>query len=384
MAPRRLHKYHSGEYPTYYYIGKKRFGKSTAAEWSAEKYKRAKYLIFDGFDAGDFEACYWAIRDCPKCHRPIRYDQRVCPRCKIMPRSDYKVLLVIPEDIEVEITDPNFELISVDEGLGNIVSRGLKTSKIISVACGLFDREDLYYTLAEWMHQWLQLNRDVFMKDTVFLLREAANVAFSRHRTYKNQSKLRKAVFELVRESGHYQTTILFDTQRFMDLDISVRGNIENIVVKRHNEHSMPKLVENLNDDIKDRRWRWYQAGISSEAINKVQPEVPYLRKNEFYVKFDDGSFAFGKNGMPSFHHKGPKDYFRFLTDTTYKQELFTFKKEEESIKRAPKIVRMKLATEMITDGMDEEEVARYLKTRPSTVKKWVEEYETKYAKEST
>lgn len=380
--PRRLFKYHSGEYPTFYFIGKKRFGKSTAAEWSAEKYYKAKYKVVDLFDAGDFEACYWAIRDCPKCHRAIRYDQRVCPRCQVMPRSNYKVLLVVPDDIdEITIKDPNFELISAEEGFANILTKGFKQDKIISVACGLFDKEDLYYTLAEWMHQWLQLNRDIFMQDTVFLLREAANVAFARHKTYQNQSKLRKAVFELVRESGHYQTVIMFDTQRYMDLDIGVRGNVENIIVKRHNEHAMPDPVKIMNKQIQDKRWKWFSKGIKPEAINKVQPEVPYLRKNEFYVKFDDGSFAFHWNGFPSFHHKGPKDYFRFLADVTYKQELFTFAKHETSIKKAPKIVRMKLATEMITDGMDEEDVAKYLKTRPATIKKWVEEYQTKYAK---
>ncbi len=380
---RPLFNFKGEEFGCYFVIGQKRMGKTVWLEWAAEKYKKAGYLIIDCFDSGDFEGAYWGIRDCKFCHGAVRYDQRVCPKCKITPKPAYKVLLVVPEYVECTINDPNFILINVEEGLKKIVEKALKEDLVISLASGAFNTDHLFKTLAEWTYQWQQLNRDYFQVDACFIMREAADVAFARGKglSRKYQPYLKSGMINLIRKAGHCQTIILFDSQRFMGLDIGVRGNIPYIILKKHSSHDQPLVVKNLNDEIKAIRWQWWEDEVPPELINKRRPEVTWLRKYEFYVLFDDGEYEVLSNAFPSFHHKGPRDYFQKLTGLKYKQELYTIDdgKDFKSIKDIPKSALLKLNYQLSNKfGLTDKDRATLLGRKASTLKDWINDYKNK------
>ena len=370
------------EFDCFFIIGNKRWGKTTFMEWLAEKFKKKGYLIIDLTDAGDFESAMWGIRDCKICHGAVRYDQEVCPKCKIAPKPAYQVLLLVPAYVECSILDPNFKLFIVEEGdkyaFKNAVTMAIKEKRVLSLASGLFETNHLYKCLTEWFYQWLQLNRDTFRVNTCILLREAADTAFSRGKTQetKYQTKLKGALINLIRKAGHYRTVILFDSQRFMGLDIGVRGNIPNIIVKRHSHHNQPDVVKLLNSKIENERWEWYEEKVHPDLINMRRPEVTYLRKHEFYVQFDDGEYELLKNGFPSFHHKGEYDYFASIADMGFKQELFSIEDEKEiNIKTVSKSALLPVAFQLYDEwGLTEKDLSRIFGRKETTMKSWIKE----------
>lgn len=379
---RRLHEFGGDIFGCYYVVGNKRWGKTTWLEEAAEDYRDHDYVIFDLFDGGDFEGAFWGIRDCPRCHTPIKYDEKVCYKCKLTPKYDaHEVLLVVPPYIDVTMKDPHFKLIDSDVGLKKICETALDENRVVSVACGIFDNDHLFKMLAEWMYQWLQLNRDTFRIDTCFVMREAADIAFARKMTMsKFQGVLKGAMINLIRKAGHCRTVVLFDTQRFMGLDIDVRGNIPYTIVKRHSKDNMSKVVNNLNDKILEQRNRWfYEDRLDPDMINSVRPEVTYLRRQEFYCIFDSGDYGISYNGFPSFHHKGPRDYFAQLTHMSFDQPLFQLDKvkQMDSIRDVPKGILMELNYKLATQfDLESQERAKLFDRKPRTVSDWVKEYE--------
>jgi len=379
-----LFVFHGNIYACYFVVGSKRWGKSTWLEWAAEKFWEHDYLTMDLYDAGDFESCYWGIRTCSQCHRPLRYDEKLCSDCGLSPKKAKEVLMVVPDYVECTIEDPAFTLYPIavddDECLPDIAKKAMNENKVVSLASGLFDEDHLFKTLTEWMYQWLQINRDQTRTDTCLLLREAADVAFARKKTStsKYQSGMGKALINLIRKAGHVRTVLLFDSQRYMELDIGVRGNIPYTIVKRHSKANMPRVVTELNDQIKAQRDNWYfEYQIPADVINRKRPEVTYLLKHEFYTQFDDGTYALARNGFPSFHHKRVRDYFDVLTDMDFKQELFKLKRNTkiQSIQDVPKTALLSLAYKLNNKyGLSVNDLSKEFGREPQTIKNWLKQ----------
>lgn len=382
---RKLLEIGGNEFGCYFVVGNKRWGKSTWLEWAAGMYKEGGYFMMDLFDAGDFESAYWGIRTCKFCHQPVPFNEKVCPTptCRMTPKEVYEVLLVVPEYMECTIQDPNYKLFTVDEGdsecLPRIVKMAMREDRIVSLAAGLFNNDHLFKMLTEWFYQWIQLNRDIFRRDTCIVLREAADVAFSRGKGMSQyQTHLKKAMINFIRKAGHFRTIVLFDSQRFMGLDIGVRGNIPYVIVKRHSSHNMPTVVKDLNDRINEQRYTWYyDYNLPPEVIDPVRPEVTYLRKNEFYVIFDDGEYALGVNHFPTFHHKGPRDYFDTLAGMTFNQELYRFQESRQlnTIKDVPKRPLIDLCYALNDKyGLATEDLANLFQRKKPVINRWLRE----------
>jgi len=357
---------------------------STWLEWAAEKFWQHDYLTMDLYDAGDFESCYWGIRTCKMCHRPLRYDEKVCPDCQLTPKKANDVLMVVPDYVDIEIQDPAFKLFPIglddDDCLPDIAKIAMKENRVVSLASGLFNEDHLFLTLTEWMYQWLQINRDQTRTDTCILLREAADVAFSRKKTStsKHQSAMGKSLINLIRKAGHVRTVLLFDSQRYMELDIGVRGNIPYTIVKHHSKNNMPRVVTELNDQIKQQRESWYyDYNIDPDIINRKRPEITYLRKNEFYVQFDDGTYALARNQFPTFHHKRVTDYFDLLTDMDFSQELFKIQRNTkiQTIRDVPKNALLGLAYNLNSKyGLSVKSLAKEFGREERTIKSWLKQ----------
>lgn len=411
---RRLYDFLGNQFPAVFVIGRRRQGKSVFVEWSAEKFYEHDFLILDLFDAGDFESCYWAIPDCPTrgCETPLgmrkycntcgkvlynNYCKKCkvtwesnewtwkflhhCPKCGVSvkkAKTDYSILFVYPSNATVESFNPKIEPISSEVGLERIVRKALKKKKIISVATGLFDQDELYLTLGDWLFEWIDMKRDKIRKKAVVVIREAANVAFSTIKISAHQKELKRAIINLIRFAGHYQTSILFDTQRFKDLHIAARDVVETVIIKRHNYHGMPDVVQEVYKDLNYRRYVKKNEAPNDPEINyklKKYLTLPTeLEKSEFLVRFDDGYYLKHQNGMPKFHHKGPVDFFMDYCGLNITKLPHRFlAKEAQTIRQVPKHVLSNLAYRMIEiDGMSRELVSEWLMYSEATVQGWL------------
>jgi len=423
---RKLFNFHSKEYTCYFIIGRKRFGKSVFLEWAAEKYAKAKYLVLDMFDSGDFESCYWAIPTCPTCIElgtdptPLGYRRECnkcstylrgyyCSKCKLdldeekieqklehnlwewkkltncpscgtdvkKVKTDYKIILVYPSNATVKSHNPKIVPMSSEVGFEKIIKRALKEDCVISVATGLFGPDELYLTLSDWLFEWIDLKRDKIRTDAVICIREAANVAFSQHKISEFQGKMRKAIINLIRFAGHYQTVILFDTQRFKDLHAAARDVVETIVIKRHTFHGMPDVVEQIHKSLQFERHKARKEGAEEYDLIKHLTFPTELFKNEFIARFDDGYYVKWNNGMPQFHHKGPNDFFLDYAGLDVVKEPHKFwVKDAQNVRQVPKHILQRLAYQLVEEyGVDLEIVSEIVEYTPKTVNGWIGQY---------
>jgi len=400
---------------TYFVIGQRGSGKSVMIEWAAEKFHKHKFLILDMFDAGDFESCYWAIPNCPTkdCDTPLGFRKHCvrcdnilwgnyCKKCKIHfednewkwvvlthcpkcgadvkdAKTDYSILFVHPSNAQVTSVNPKIIPISSERGLEAIVRKALAGNHIISIACGLFDADELYITLANWMFEWIDMKRDKIRRKAVIVIREAANVAFSSTKISEHQGDLKKAIINLIRFARHYQTTIFFDTQRFKDLNIGVRDIVETIIIKRHGFHGMPDVVDQIYKDLEYSRYKMKQKGAELYQLKKHMTLPTELFPSQFISRFHDGYYVRSQNGMPKFHHRDPDDFFLDYAGLNVVKEPHKFlARDAQTIRQVPKHILKNLAHTMVDkDGISEDLVAEWLNFAPTTIRTWVNAVES-------
>lgn len=407
---RRLFDFYGKEYPAIFVIGRRRMGKSVLVEWAAEKYWEHDYMVVDIMDAGDFESCYWAIPNCPTkdCNTALGFRKYCticntvlfgnyckkckisfelndwnwralthCPKCKAdvnKAKTDYSILMVYPTNATVTSHNPKIIPVCSDKGLEYIVRKALKGKHIISIANGLFDQDELNLTLANWLFEWIDMKRDKIRKNAVLVVREASNVAFSQMKVSEFQTELKRAIINLIRFAGHYQSVVLFDTQRFKDLHIAARDVVETIIIKRHNFHGMPDVVLRVHKDLEFRRYLKREQGATPYDLKKYLTLPTELMKSEFIVRFDDGYYLKSQNGMPKFHHKGPTDFFLDYAGLNITKQPHRFlARDAQTVRQIPKKILKSLAYQMVErDGINEELVAEWLEFAPATIRNWV------------
>ena len=413
---------------TYFVIGQRGSGKSVLIEWAAEKFHKKKFLVLDMFDAGDYESCYWAIPNCdtphpkyPKdksknCNTPLGFRKhcvkcnsvlwgnyckkckihfesnewnwevlKVCPKCKAPVsevKTDYSILFVHPSNAQVSSVNPKIIPVSAEKGLEVIVRKALSGGHIISIACGLFDADELYLTLANWMFEWIDMKRDKIRRKAVIVIREAANVAFSQTKISEFQGDLKKAMINLIRFARHYQTTIFFDTQRFKDLNIGIRDIVETIIIKRHAFHGMPDVVDVVHKSLEWQRFKMKEKGAELWELKKHLTLPTELFPSQFIARFHDGYFVKNQNGMPKFHHRDPDDFFLDYAGLNVVKEPHKFlARDAQTVRQVPKHILKNLAHTMVErDGISEDLVAEWLNFAPTTIRTWVNHVEAELA----
>lgn len=369
-------------YLSWIITGVKGFGKSAFMEQAVERYVKKGFLVFDLYDSGDMESCFWVVRRCPNPVHPgqvpLRYDEDACPLCGMEPATDYRILFVYPDEVTIRrVADPRIAVIPANAGLEAIVEQALAENRIITLASGLFDETELDYLLTNWIIQWRLLNRDVFRVNAVFLIREAASVIFAKRRERESQKYLKTALETFYRRARHVRTCIFFDTQSHTSVDIEFRRITERMIIKKQNRGDMNAFVRGINDRIKEDRKAMFKKGKKRSVVNNKRPEIPYLRNNEFYAVFPDGKYYLKRNGLPSFYHKTERDYFVDLVGMEFDQPAREFnpKNAINSIRDVPKRVLLELNAFLAQEEVDAETRANLFQRKPSTVKKWVEDY---------
>lgn len=303
-----------------------------------------------------------------------------CPVCGAdctKPKTNYKIVMVYPSNATVTSENPNIIPMSSEEGLEKIVKTAIREKAIISVASGLFYADELYLTLSNWLFEWIDLKRDKVRVNAVICIREAANVAFSQHKISEFQGQMRKALINLIRFAGHYQTVILFDTQRFKDLHAAARDVVETIIIKRHNYHGMPDVVEEVHKSIEIERAKKRNKGAKEYDLMKYLTLPTELFKNEFIARFDDGYYVKSMNSLPKFHHKGPTDFFLDYAGINVARAPHRFfARESQSLRQVPKHILTKLAVRMLDGGLEIDYVAECLEYAPRTIEGWITQAE--------
>lgn len=260
--------------------GQRGWGKSGCLEFLGEQFVKTNRLTLDLFDSGDFESAFWCV---PK-------------------EKSYPILLVHPNYCALDLSRCNYDIkVTNDEvGLQAICEQAINEKRIVVFGCGFYEEEHKYKVLADWFNEFPRLNRDILNTDAIILIREASDVVFSHLKIAENSSLTRKALLRFLRIARHFRTSFIFDCQRIMAIYSGIRHNLDKIIVKRIPKHAIPDLLQWVVKDIDEKY----------ELIRPNRfPQIPFLRKNEFYC-VTESSYFYGKNPMPSFLHKEPTHNF--------------------------------------------------------------------------
>lgn len=270
-------------------IGHRGSGKSALLEFLGEQFYKAGRLVLDLFDPGNFESCFWCI-----------------PRKKA-----YPILLVHPRYCEVDVSRSPYdiEVICDDMGLETICRKAIEERRIVCLAGGLYEEDHKFDLLTYWIKRFRKLNQFKLKTPSAILIREASNVIYSHLRPAKQSSDTRKALLNAIRFCRHFNSSVIFDTQRLMDIYKAIRDNLDRICIKYIPEKNIPSLLENEKQEIEERYYL-----VKPERY----PEISYLRNDEFYWTDGTSELYFENNPLPSFRHKDQNDYFDKIADITF------------------------------------------------------------------
>jgi len=321
--------------------GDKDSGKSVFLEWAGEQFYKKGRLTLDLFDAGDFESAFWS--------------------------TAYPIILVYPPHNKVDASKSSYDIVALCDTIGiePILERAIKENRVVTFACSLYESNDLLRVLAEWIRNFPNLMIHRFKKtEAIVLVREAANVVFSKYKVTKSQSETQAALLEFLRIARHRRTSYIFDTQRYFDLYVGHRFHFTKRIVKR--TLNVPPELKDFDESISQR----YPI---TKALGKRLPNIAYLNKNEFYLIHGDKPILHRfSNPLPSFKHKEPFDDFVELANIKI-IETGEFRDIDELNKRqVTELKYLRNATSIIADKIYQRELI--LNDKPLSFRQWAKE----------
>jgi hypothetical protein len=125
--------------------------------------------------------------------------------------------------------------------------------------------------------------RRSWTKPVCLIMREAANLVFSRLKIRPDQSLARSEIIYSCRESRHTGCGILLDSLKPTSIDIDLRILSDYLILKNSGMYSLSKDLH------------WVYKTFSPSEMRKLQPR-------EFVIIDRFGSLGFGTFDMPAFH----------------------------------------------------------------------------------
>ena len=149
-----------------------------------------------------------------------------------------------------------------------------------------------------------------------------------------NAGKSKKAIFDVVPEMRHMKTWFLGDYQNPEDLYAGVKHQSNAIVLKNASRNLVGEDMAWIFDSVEKKRLAitrkyypeaelkslyYYERNPEFKAyLDDICPRVDELPKNQGYITYPNREFKKEKFDMPSFHHKGSLEDFRFDTGITW------------------------------------------------------------------
>ena len=239
---------------TFFVLGVRGSGKSSLLEHVGEGYLNAGHSILDLFGSRDGEALAW-LRS---------------PYAK-----DKKILLVRGENVDVKCSFPV-------KPVESVTLKDFEKYDIIISASPLYSSIDteFYYAakLTDLLYKRLHYKRLVYM-----IVREAANLYYSRLKVSDDQLFAKAKMTYMIREGRHVGLALGLDTLRFYGVDIDIRSLSDFTMVKAQG-------ITGLTKDLK-----FLYSFFDPREVRKIKPQ-------HFIVVAGIGALGLGEFPYPAWH----------------------------------------------------------------------------------
>ena len=243
-------------------LGMRGAGKSAWLEMAASKYLDNGAKVFDLFGAKDGEGLGWL-------------------RSPHVKEDGARAVLFRGDLVEVKskhesIPAMKFRISDLDRG-----------DIFISASPLYSDMDDEFNAVNHLLDVLWKRRR--WTSPVFIIMREAANLIYSRLKIRKNQLLAKSECLYLMRESRHAGLGLGLDSLRHTSIDIDLRSLVDYLVIKNLGMHSLP-------DDLE-----WVYRTIDPPALRRLRPK-------EFVILDRQGNIGLGIFSCPAWHKQEQED----------------------------------------------------------------------------
>ncbi len=248
-------------------LGARGAGKSALLEAIAEHYLAEGQNVFDLFGASSGEGLAWL-------------------RSPWVLKEDRPVLLIRGEEVDVRSSWP-------DKSWKDMNLSDFERNSIVISSTPLYQNKDEEFKASSRLVDLL-FSRYEWSRYIALIVRESANLFYSRMRLRQDQLTSKAESVYLVREARHHGLSMLLDTQRLMSIDIDLRSLSDYIVFKSAGMYALPRDF-----------WFLYRY---------LRPEwLRNMKVNQFGIISRRGNIGVGINDMPTWHKRSRENILRSL-----------------------------------------------------------------------
>jgi hypothetical protein len=235
---------------TYLAVGMRGSGKSSLLESIASRYPK----VIDLFGSKDAECLAW---------------------CK--PESPFKdVLFIVGRNVNVI---SRFPQVCVDK----LTLDDFEKHRVIITTHNFYNSNTEYFKALQTITGLLWDCRSYWTEPWCVIIREAANMIYSRLQIVKDSNMAKSDFIQMLREARHSGLAVAVDTIRWTSLDKEIRDVSDYIFFKRLGSIGLPKDLSFL--------YRYFDP----MSMMKLRPEV-------FVTLTSQGNIGFGKFDYPQWH----------------------------------------------------------------------------------
>jgi len=244
----------------FFVMGIRGSGKSSFLEYIATRYMHEGLGVLDLFASRDGENLAWL-------RSPYAKDKRI--------------LLIKGDSVDVECSYDvkHVDTLSLDD---------FEKYDIVISASPLYVNLDHEYSAAAKITDLLY-RRLSYSKLIFCIIREAANLYYSRLKISHNQTQAKSEMIYLIRESRHLGLALGLDSLRWHAIDIDIRSLSDYIIIKNVGEIGLPR----------EHKWLYYY--IKPETFRFMPPD-------KFVILTKRGSIGLGAFPFPKWHKKEKED----------------------------------------------------------------------------
>lgn len=249
----------------WFVLGLRGSGKSSLLEYIGSRYLEEGNIIFDLFGSRDGENLSW-LRS---------------PYAK-----DKAILLLKGENVDVNCS---YNVMQADK----LNLNDLEKYDIIISSSPLYlniDQEFFYAArITDLLYRRINWRRLIYV-----IVREAANLYYSRLKISDNQTIAKSQMIHLIREARHVGLSLGLDSLRYYAIDIDIRNLADYLFLKSQGLIGL------------DRDLRWLYSFFNPNALQKMEPQY-------FILICKSGSIGVGSFPYPEWHKREGEEILRKL-----------------------------------------------------------------------
>lgn len=243
-------------------LGVRGGGKSVFLETVGEHYLANGGNVFDLFGASSGEGLAWL-------------------RSPWVEKEDLSVLLITGDDVSVSCSWPT-------KSWKDMTLSDLERNRIVISSTPLYsDKNEEFKSAGKLLD--LLFQRQGWSQYINMIVRESANLFYSRMKIRQDMLQSKAEGIYLIRESRHHGLSLSMDTQKLTSVDSDFRALCDYIIIKSQGVLSLPS------------DYRWLYGFYRPEWLRNMKPY-------QFGILTSKGSIGAGTNGLP-FWHKRPREH---------------------------------------------------------------------------